>query len=115
MAELETVSNVQKRPGVVIFVSILQFFSASLFLSLSLLSALAIVFGAAWGVDKYVTQQMTHYAPNPNFTYGLTVFFSVLSGTFFLLALFFMFLGIGLFRGKKYAWYVQVFMSVLAT
>jgi hypothetical protein len=101
------------KPGIVILVAILNFFSTATFFSLALLSALAIVFGSAWGVDAYVSQQMANYASNPNFTYGLTIFFAVATAMFFALALFFLTIGLGLLGGKKFAWYLQVAMSTL--
>ena len=101
------------KPAVVILVAILNFFSTALFASLSVLSGLAIVFGATWGFDQYVSQQIQQYAPNPNFSYGLTLVFSLMAGVFLLLALYFLFIGVGLLRGSKIAWYLQVAMSTL--
>jgi hypothetical protein len=112
---VEAVVEGRKKPGIVIFVAILQFFSSSLFFFLSLGSGLAILFGAAWGLDQYVTQQVSTYAPNPNFSYGLAVFFGVMSVLFLAISTFFLVVGIGLLNGRKYAWYLQIFMSVLST
>lgn len=101
------------RPGIVILVAILNFFSSAAFFLLSALSALAVVFGAVWGVDAYVSERMARYASSPNFSYGLTIFFAVATALFFALALFFLTIGIGLLGGKKFAWYLQVAMSTL--
>ena len=105
--------SVRKKPGIVIFVAVINFFWAAFFLMLSVFFALAIVFGAAWGVDGYVSHQMAQYSASPNFSYGLAIVLGVVSAFFFVLALFFLTLGVGLVRGKAYAWYMQVAMSTL--
>ncbi len=107
-------SGTPRKPGVVIFVAILNFFSVALFFALSAFMALAIVFGAAWGVDTYVSQQMSQYAPNPNFSYGLTWVFGLGAAVCLGIALFFLSIAVGLLAGKKYAWYLQVAMSTLS-
>ena len=111
MSEIE--AGVSRKPGVIILVAILNFFSASAFFMLSAFLGLAIIFGAAWGVDQYVSQQMSHYAPNPNFSYGLTWIFGTASAVTLMMAIFFLSIGLGLLTRKKYAWYLQVTMSVL--
>ena len=102
-----------RKPGFVIFVAILNFFSTALFLGLSAFSALAAVFGATWGIDDYVSRQVSQYAPNPNFSYGLTLFFGVIAASLAVIAAFFLTIGTGLLGGRKYAWYLQVAMSTL--
>jgi hypothetical protein len=101
-----------KKPGIVIFIAILQFFSSSLFFLLSLFSVLALVFGAAWGIDDYVSKQVAQHSPNPNFSYGVTVIFGIAASIFLALMVFFFCLGIGLLKGKKFAWYLQVAVSI---
>ncbi len=102
-----------RKPGIVIFVAILNFFSAALFSMMSVFMALLIVFGAAWGVDAYVSKQMTQYATTPNFSYGLTWLFGIAAIILFTMAAYFMSIGVGLLAGKKFAWYMQVAMSAL--
>ncbi len=102
-----------KKPGIVIFAAILQFFSSALFFFVSVISGLAIFFGSQWGIDQVVHEQMAQYANQPNFTYGLTILFSVALILFLGIAIFFLLLGIGLLAGKKFAWYLQVAMSIL--
>ena len=63
-----------KKPGIVIFVSVLHFFSVAFFAFLSLFCVLALLFGAAWGIDDYFTRQMSQFSP-PNFSYGITLIF----------------------------------------
>ncbi len=102
-----------KKPGIVIFVAILHFFSSALFVFLSLFALLAIFFGAAWGIDDYFSRQMTQMAPAANFSYGVTLIFGVALAVFVIFASFFIALGVGLLKGKKFAWYVQVAFSML--
>ena len=101
-----------KKPGIVIFVAILHFFSSALFLLLALFSLLAIFFGAAWGIDDYFSRQVTQMAPAANFSYGLTIIFGAALAIFLGFFAFFVTLGIGLLKGKKFAWYLQVAFSI---
>ena len=102
-----------KKPGMVIFVAILHFFSSSIFAFLSLFCVLAMFFGAAWGIDDFFTKQVTQVAPAANFSYGLTLIFGAALVVFLGFLTFFLTLGIGLLSGKKFAWYLQVAFSTL--
>jgi len=101
-----------KKPGIVIFIAILQFFSAALFFLIGLFSVLALVFGARWGIDDYVSKQVAQYSPTANFSFGVTVIFGAAAAIFLSLMVFFLTLGIGLLKGKKFAWYLQVAVSI---
>ena len=100
-----------RTPGIVIFAAVLSFFSTVIFYMTSVFMVLAMLFGAAWGTDAYFQQQMSRFATNPNFSYGLIVIFGVATGVFLVLGTFFLIIGIGLLRGKKYAWFLQVALS----
>ncbi len=102
-----------KKPWIVILVAILQFLSAGAFFLLTGFSALAVVFGTVWGLDQYVADQVSRYSRNPNMSYGVTIIFGVAAALFFILFLYFLILGISLLKGKKFAWYIQVIMSVI--
>ena len=102
-----------KKPGIVIFVSIFHFFSAAFFLLLSLFCILAVFFGAAWGMDQYFTRQVAQVAPTANFSYGLTFIFGAALFVFLCFFSFFLTVGIGLLKGRKFAWYLQVACSTL--
>ena len=107
----ETVPERSGKPGAVIFAAILNFFSAAALFSLAAFAALATLFGAAWGVDEYVSRQVSQFAPDPNFSYGVTVVLGLAVAVFLAFGLFFLVIGIGLLRGRKYAWYLQAAMS----
>ncbi len=103
-----------KAPGIVILVAILNFLSAATFGFFMALSLAALIFGNVLGLADFVTTEMTRYATNPNFSYSLTLVFAfaalVLGGFF----LFFLAIGIGLVKGKRFAWYFQIAMSVIS-
>ena len=101
-----------KKPGIVIFVAVLHFFTAAFFSFLSLTCVLAMLFGAAWGIDDYVTRQMSQFSA-PNLSFGITLIFSAALFVFVGFAAFFMAVAFGLLKGKKFVWYIQVAFSTL--
>ena len=111
MSEIE--AGQTRKPGVVIFVAILNFFSCSVFFVMSAFLGLAVIFGAAWGMDQYVSQRMSHYAPNPNFSYGVAWMFGLAAAVTLAMGIFFLCIGLGLLNRKKFAWYLQIAMSML--
>ena len=109
----DTLIESTKKPGMVIFTAILHFFSAAMFLFLSFFCILAMFFGAAWGIDDFFSRQVTQVTPAANFSYGLTLIFGAALVVFLGFLTFFLLLGIGLLKGKKYAWYLQVAFSTI--
>ena len=105
--------QMSKTPGVVIFTAILNFISVASFLFMSSLALLAIIFGNIFGFADFVSQQISHYSSQPNFSYGLTFVFLVILLISLLFMLFFLLIGIGLLKGKTTAWYFQIAMSIL--
>ena len=105
-------SSEVKKPGIVIFVAVLLFFTVAFFSFLALCCVLAMLFGAAWGIDEYVTRQMTQFSA-PNFSFGITLIFGAALFVFVCFAAFFLTLALGLLKGKKFAWYLQVAFSTL--
>ena len=102
-----------KTPGIVIFVAVLNFLSSGLFFIFSILSLVALVFGNVMGIYDFVTRQITQFTQPQSLSLGLNFVF----GSFLLISLtflaFFLFIGLGLLKGKKLAWYFQIAMSVL--
>ena len=109
----EMQNTAPRKPGIVILVAIPNFIFAAFFLMWTAFMALAIVFGAAWGFDAYVSQQISQYAPNPNFSYGLAWLFGGVAAVCLVSAMYFILLGAGLLGGKKFAWYLQVATSTV--
>ena len=108
----ETSVEKPKKPGIVIFVAVLHFFSVALFFFLSLFCVLAMLFGAAWGIDDYFTRQMPQFSP-PNFSFGITLVFGTALFVFACFAAFFLSMALGLLKAKKFAWYLQVAFSTV--
>ncbi len=106
-------AGAKKVPGPVIFVAILNFLSVSFLGIISLVCLIALIFGNVMGLYDVVSKQMSQYAQTPNYTYGVTFIFGALLAACLTFVLFFVFLGIGLLKRKKTAWYVQVVLSVL--
>ena len=101
-----------KTPGVVIFVAVLHFLSAAFFAFSSLLCVLMMLFGSTWGMDHYVTEQVSRFSP-ANASFGLASFLAVALFFLLLFLAFFLTLAIGLLKGKKFAWYLQIAFSTL--
>ena len=110
--ETTTINIDPKRPGIVIFAAVLHFFKVALFGFLSLFCVFAMIFGTALGFDQYFREQMAHISP-PNFSYGLTVIFGAALFVFLCFTVYFLSMAVGLLKGKKYAWYLQVALSTL--
>ncbi len=102
-----------KKPGVVIFVAVLNFLSVVFFLLSSIFSLVALVFGNVMGLSEWVTRAMTQFSPSPNFSYGITFIFGAIFAVCLFFFIFFLLIGIGLLKGSKLAWYLQIAMSVL--
>ena len=110
----EVIHNESPRtPGIVIFVAVLNFISMAFFFFLSILSLIVLIFGNVMGIYDFITKQITAYSPQVNLSVGFNVFFilMLIFGVIFLV--FYLLVGIGLLRGKKYAWYFQVTLSVV--
>ena len=109
----DSLTKTDPKPGIVIFVAMLNFISVAFFLFLSILSLSALVFGNVLGIYDWVTRTLAQAAPWPNFSYGLTFIFGVAMVVCLCFLFFFLWIGIGLLKGKKLAWYLQIAMSIL--
>lgn len=102
-----------KKPLAVIVVAILQFLSVATFVLVSIFCVFGLIFGASWNLDKTVGDMMAQYGANPNLSFGVTVFFGVVLVICLILAVLFLLLGIGLLKGSKASWYIQIALSIL--
>ncbi|GEM_PF-980936 len=107
------VKEAPKIPGIVIFVAVLNFISMAFFFFLSTLSLIVLVFGNVMGIYDFITKKITAYRPQINVSIGFNVFFILALVFGIIFFVFYLVEGIGLLRGKKYAWYFQVALSVL--
>ena len=102
-----------KTPGIVIFVAILNFISVAFFLFLSIVALVALIFGNVMGIYDALSKQIAQLPSTVNLSYGATFLFGVALVVCLFFAGYFLFIGIGLLRARKPAWYLQVAMSVL--
>ncbi len=109
----EAVKEAPKIPGIVIFVAVLNFISMAFFFFLSTLSLVVLVFGNVMGIYDFITKQITTYRPQANLSIGFNVLFILMLVFGIIFFLFYLLVGLGLLKGKKYAWYFQVALSVL--
>ena len=104
----EEVPAAPKAPGVVIFAAVLNFISVAFLSVLSIFCILALVFGNILGVYDLAARQMQA----ANLSFGFTFLFAVILLTSAVFLVFFLLVGLGLLKGKKIAWYLQIGMSV---
>lgn len=109
----ETINQTSKTPGIVIFVAILNFISAAAFLGLSVLWAVALIFGNVIGIYDTVTQRISQFYQSPNYALGFNFVFGVLLCICLVFAVFFFWEGLGLLKRNKIAWYIQIALSVI--
>ncbi|OIO38024.1 MAG: hypothetical protein AUJ72_03330 [Candidatus Omnitrophica bacterium CG1_02_46_14] len=102
-----------KKPGIVIFVSILNFFSAAAWFFIASIFTMLMIFGNAVGFYQSITNQIQEKLANQNYSIGLNVIFSFFLGLGLFFALYHLILGIGLLKGKGAAWYVQIVTAII--
>ena len=112
----ETPAQEIKRPGIVLFVAVLNFIGAFFAVCWLLLCAAALFFGSALGVYQAVMDRVSHAMPavsTANFNAGISLLFGFFLVLFSLIAVLAVGVGVSLLKGKKFAWYLQVAFSVL--
>ncbi len=106
-------SEETQKPGVVIFVAILNFISAFWWF-LGVMGCLAIVlFGSSVAIFSRAVNQVSTTLSDRGLAIGVTAVFFI---ALVLAALFFAFhlvIGLGLLKAKKYGWYAAVTSAVL--
>lgn len=105
--------NLQRTPGIVIFVAILNFLSAALFGVGVIFSTIALIFGNVLGISEFLVRQMNQYPQATQFTAAMNSVFVTALVVCLLFAAFFVFIGVGLLRTSRTAWYFQVALSVM--
>ncbi len=109
----DPISLESRKPGIVLFVAVLNFISAAMMSALFLFSLLGLFFGSALSVMETVSRRLSEVAASANLSFGVTFIFAVL---FFISAsflIFFIWVGVGLLKANKAAWYVQIALSIL--
>ncbi|PIU40737.1 MAG: hypothetical protein COT00_00115 [Candidatus Omnitrophica bacterium CG07_land_8_20_14_0_80_50_8] len=110
---VETVSESPKKPGIVIFVSILNFFSAALWFLEAAFFVVLLIFGNAISVTQAITDKLRQGLASQNLSLGLNAVFSFFLIVGVLLGVYHLLLGIGLQKGKGAAWYVQIVTAIV--
>lgn len=115
MANERLIENgIQQKPGVVIFTAILSFLSAFAWFLLSFIFTAALIFGNLFkGLQTYAADRVEQWS-QAHAAAGLNVIFGSVTAFSTLFALFFLILGVGLLKGKGWAWYLEVAVSVAA-
>ncbi len=102
-----------RKPGIVIFVAVLNFISAAMMSGLFLFSLLGLFFGSALSAMQTVSRRLSEVAASANLSFGVTFIFAALFMISAALLIFFIWVAFGLLRAKKAAWYVQIALSIL--
>ncbi len=109
----DPVIETDKTPGMVIFVSILNFITAFFLFVLASACLLVLVFGNMLNVYEFVTKQITQAYGQPNLSVGINFIFGGLFVGGSALAVFYLLIGLGLLKGRKLAWYFQIALSII--
>lgn len=109
----DVISSESRKPGIVIFVAVLNFLSAAMMSGLLFFSLLGLFFGNALSVMQAVSRQISEYAASVDWTFGVNLIFGFLLFFSLCFLAFFLWVGIGLLKGQKAAWYAQVALSIL--
>ncbi len=109
----DVVEESSKTPGIVIFVAVLNFLATAFFVLLLGIAVTVLIFGNVMGIYEFVTRQITQLSPQANLSLGLNVLFGMLFAVSLFFALFYLWIGIGLLKARKIAWYFQVALSVI--
>ena len=109
----EVVNEPKSKPGIVIFVALLNFFSSMAWLIGAALFTALLIFGNAVGFYQTITNRLQERLAGQNLAIGLNAVFSF----FLILSLFFagfhLLIGIGLLKAKGAAWYVQIVTAIM--
>ena len=107
----ETASPAVKKPGIVIFVAILNFVSAAFWLLGVLFSILFLSLGQAIDLFQRTMTQLNQTLTSAGLSIGLTVVCTAVMAYCAAFAIFHALLGLGLLKGNKVSWYLQLVSS----
>lgn len=109
----ETIPVTVKKPGIVIFVAILNFVSAAFWLAGVLFSILFLVVGQAADLFQRTVTQLNQTLTSAGLSIGLTVVCAVVGTVCAAFVVFHLLLALGLLKGNRAAWYLQLVSSTL--
>ena len=108
---VEAIPPAVKKPGVVIFVAILNFVSVAFWLAGTLFSILFLSLGQAVDLFQRTVTQLNQTLTSAGLSIGLTLVCAVVMFVCAVFALFHALLAVGLLKGHKAAWYLQLVSS----
>lgn len=97
-----------KTPGIVLFAVVLNFIAAAFWAVMLVIAAIGIVTGNAVGL-----QPLAERVSQAGSAFAINFFFGVLAFFFALFLTFSFYVGLGLLKGQKLAWYLQVAVSIV--
>ncbi len=102
-----------KKPGVVILAAVINFVFAILWLVASVALIGLMLVGNAMGLYEVLADRLSQAIARPNFSFGLVPLFLPIAALCICIGVFFLMVGIGLLRGNRSAWYLQVTLCIL--
>jgi hypothetical protein len=99
-----------RTPGVAIFVAILNFINVFFCALAASFLALALVFG---NISDFLVRQMSQHPGAVQFTSAMNLFFGVGLVVTAAFGAFFIAVGVGLLRGSRASWYLEIALSIL--
>ncbi len=104
----EAIQPVNRKPGIVIFVAILNFISSVFWFLGVLLGAFFLAFGQAVDLFQRTVTQINQTFTSAGVTMGMTVVSAVVLVTCLVFSIFHLFVAVGLLGGRRLAWYFQL-------
>jgi hypothetical protein len=104
-----------RTPAVVILAAVLNFIAATTGFAVFFLSLAALFISGAFQFADFIATRVAEISASTNVgvTYGINFILVLLGVLGFAASAYFVFLGIGLLKGWKAAWYGQIVMSVI--
>lgn len=113
MTDTISASPAAPKPAFIIIAAILNFIMCGWLFIAVMFSGFVLLFGNLFGLIEFLSSRLTQTYPQMHLSIGLNVFMTLFFAITFCFFIFFLWLGIGLLRGHKLAWYFQVGLSIL--
>ncbi len=113
---METMVNrieAPSRPGIVLFVAVLNFLTGAASLFASFVMTMALALGNLVGLRQYAADRAVTVAPQIDWAIVLNLTFGFFAATAFVVGVAYILLGVGQLRGRSSSWYFQIAMSVV--
>ena len=101
------------RPGIVIFVAVLNFLSSLFYFAAAVLIILIVLFGKVLALQDAFIDRMQRSIPEIHWSLGFHMVILVVIMVVLIMGIIHLFMGIGLMKGNALAWYFQIAISVI--